>query len=155
MAMKICKECGAEVSKSAKVCPKCGKKLKHTGLIVFIVIIVIFICLGAIISSNNNTTTTSTTTQTGTNVVQTQKEETSEEDTSGKATLEKFNKIETGMTYQQVVDIMGAEGTLSTESSFGNQSMQIYYWYASNGISNATISFMNGEVSGKTQIGLK
>lgn len=59
------------------------------------------------------------------------------------------------MTYQEVVDIMGEEGTLSTESSYGSQTMKIYYWYASNGISNATISFMNGEVSAKSQIGLK
>lgn len=72
-----------------------------------------------------------------------------------KATLEKFNKISTGMTYQEVVDIMGEEGTLSTESSYGSQTMQVYSWSASNGISNATVSFMNGKVSGKSQIGLK
>lgn len=72
-----------------------------------------------------------------------------------KATLEKFNKIETGMTYQEVVDIMGEEGTVSTESSYGSQTMQIYYWYASNGTSNTTVSFMNGKVSAKSQIGLK
>lgn len=71
-----------------------------------------------------------------------------------KMTLEKFNKIQTGMTYKQVVEIIGSDGTLSTESSYGNQSMQIYYWYASNGISNATISFTNGKVSAKSQIGL-
>ncbi len=139
MALKICKECGAEISKSAKVCPKCGKKLKHTGLRVFIGIIVIFIGIGAIMSSNDNTTT-----QTGTDIVQTQE----------KITLEKFNKIETGMTYQQVVDIIGEEGTLSTESAYGDQSMQIYYWYASNGISNATVSFINAKVTAKSQIGL-
>lgn len=72
-----------------------------------------------------------------------------------KITLEKFNKITTGMTYQEVVDIIGEEGTLSTESSYSSQTMQIYSWSASNGISNATVSFMNGKVSGKSQIGLK
>lgn len=72
-----------------------------------------------------------------------------------KMTLEKFNKIEIGMTYQQVVDIAGEEGTLSTESSYGNQTMKIYYWYAKNGISNATVSFMNGKVNAKSQIGLE
>ena len=91
-------------------------------------------------SSNDNNITT----QTGTDIVQTQE----------KITLEKFNKIETGMTYQQVVDIIGEEGTLSTESAYGDQSMKIYYWYSSNGITNATISFMNGKVSAKSQIGL-
>ena len=138
MALKICKECGTEISKSAKICPKCGKKLKHTGLRVFIGIVIIFIGISSIISSNY------TTTKTGTDIVQTQE----------KITLEKFNKIKTGMTYQQVVDIIGEKGTLSTESAYGNQSMKIYYWYSSNGITNATISFMNGKVSAKSQIGL-
>lgn len=138
MALKICKECGTEISKSAKICPKCGKKLQHTGLRVFIGIVIIFIGISSIISSNY------TTTKTGTDIVQTQE----------KITLEKFNKIKTGMTYQQVVDIIGEKGTLSTESAYGNQSMKIYYWYSSNGITNATISFMNGKVSAKSQIGL-
>ena len=44
MSMIHCKECGAEVSKSAKVCPKCGKKLKHSGF--RIVIGIIFILTG-------------------------------------------------------------------------------------------------------------
>ena len=72
-----------------------------------------------------------------------------------KLTLEKFYQIETGMNYNQVVEIIGEEGILSTESSYNDQSMQIYYWYADNGISNATISFMNGKVNAKSQIGLK
>ena len=25
MSMRVCKDCGTEVSKSAKTCPKCGK----------------------------------------------------------------------------------------------------------------------------------
>lgn len=139
MALKVCKECGAEVSKSAKICPKCGKKLKHTGLRVFIGIIVLFIGIGVIMSSGQNSTT-----QTENNITINQE----------KITLEKFNNIETGMTYQQVVDIIGEEGKLSTESAYGDQSMQIYYWYSSNGISNATVSFMNGKVTAKSQIGL-
>ena len=72
-----------------------------------------------------------------------------------KMTLDKFNKIKTGMTYKEVVNIIGSEGTLSTESSYAGQTMRIYGWYASNGISNATISFMNGKVNGKSQIGLE
>lgn len=89
-------------------------------------------------------TTQNNTTSTGSDIVQEQT----------KVTLEKFNKIETGMTYKQVVDIIGEEGTISTESSYGNQSMKVYYWYASNRIANATVSFMNGKVTAKSQIGL-
>ena len=143
MALKICKECGTEISKDAKTCPKCGKDqrnffVKHRGITAILLIALICVAVAASNGTNNNSTT-----PTSTNT------------TVQKATLEKFNKIETGMTYQEVVDIMGEEGTLSTESSYGSQTMKIYYWYASNGISNATISFMNGEVSAKSQIGLK
>lgn len=139
MSMKKCKECGAEISSSAKVCPKCGKKLRHTGIRVLAGILIIFIGICCAISMNQNNIT-----QTGSGIVQEQT----------KVTLEKFNKIETGMTYQQVVDIIGEEGTLSTESSYGNQSMKVYYWYASNKIANATVSFMNGKVTAKSQVGL-
>lgn len=137
MAIKACKECGAEVSSSAKVCPKCGKKLKHTGLRVTLGIVIIFVGIIAIATSGNDMAPTSS---------QLQEE---------KVTMEKFDAIEVGMTYQEVVNIIGEEGTLSTESSYESQSMQIYYWYASNGMSNATISFMNGKVNAKSQIGLK
>lgn len=50
--MKVCKDCGKEVSKSAKVCPNCGKKLKKPiGLFIFLGIIILFI-IGAIVSGN-------------------------------------------------------------------------------------------------------
>ena len=40
--MKNCKSCGAEIAKSAKVCPKCGaKQKKPTALIVLLVVVAI------------------------------------------------------------------------------------------------------------------
>ena len=141
MALKYCKECGTEVSSSAKKCPKCGKDRTHPVLRGVLLVILIIGVIGAAGGASDETNTT----ETGTNIVQEQT----------KMTLEKFNKIETGMTYQQVVDIAGEEGTLSTESSYANQTMKVYYWYASNGISNATVSFMNGKVTAKSQIGLE
>lgn len=63
MALKICKECGAEISKSAKVCPKCGKSQKnffqrHIILTVILVILVLGIIVGATgdINNTNNDT---------------------------------------------------------------------------------------------------
>lgn len=138
--MKKCKDCGAEISKSAKTCPNCGKNLTHPVLRGVLLAVFIIIIVAVIVNPSDNNTTS-----TGTDVVQNQE----------KMTLEKFNNIETGMTYQEVIDIIGEEGTLSTESSYGNQTMQIYYWYASNGISNATVSFQNGKVTAKSQIGLE
>ena len=71
-----------------------------------------------------------------------------------KMTLDKFNQIEVGMTYEQVVEIVGFEGKLSTESNIGDYSIKTYIWEASNGIANALVSFTNGKVSSKNQIGL-
>lgn len=53
MAMKICKECGEEISKSAKACPKCGKKQKSTAKTIIIVLVVLFI-IGAIASAGGS-----------------------------------------------------------------------------------------------------
>lgn len=57
MAMKSCKDCGNEISKGAKTCPKCGKDqrnffIKHK----FITFILVIIVLGAISSSGGNET---------------------------------------------------------------------------------------------------
>lgn len=140
MSMKICKECGKEVSRSVKTCPNCGKKLKSSGLRIFLGILILLIGIASIASlGENNTSPTSA------NSTEVQQQ---------KVTLEKFNKLETGMTYKQVVEIIGEDGTLSTESSYGNQSLKVYYWYSSNGISNATVSFSNGKLTAKSQIGL-
>ena len=43
MAMKSCKECGADISSSAKKCPQCGKKLKGNGLIIALIVLVVIL----------------------------------------------------------------------------------------------------------------
>ena len=54
--MKACKDCGREISKSAKSCPGCGKNLKKgKKLIVFLIIVVIiFGLIIACVSSLGN-----------------------------------------------------------------------------------------------------
>ena len=64
MAMKKCKECGEEISSSAKKCPKCGKDqrnfyMKHPVLYTIIILILIGAFASAGNNSNTNTTTTS------------------------------------------------------------------------------------------------
>lgn len=131
-------------------CQKSSKGFAITGLLVAIVALVI--AYGMHNGLKNAVNTVSNAVNDLGNVITDANE--SENDNT-KATLDKFNQIETGMTYEEVVGIMGEEGTLSTESSYGSQSLKTYYWYASNGYSNATISFMNNKVSAKSQIGLK
>lgn len=59
MAMKVCKDCGTEVSKSAKTCPKCGRKLKHTTLGIVLGILIVIVGIGAIANGGKTTTPTS------------------------------------------------------------------------------------------------
>lgn len=76
---------------------------------------------------------------------------------SNKYTLEKYNKIQTGMTYEQVKDIMGDPGQPSAESKMpasGEVVFRIYQWQNSDG-SNMQISFTNNHVDMKAQAGLK
>lgn len=146
MALKNCKECGAEVS-SKGVCPKCGKDqrnffVKHK-VITFILVVVL---LGVIVGVSGSDNKSDNATQTGTTTIQ--KEE--------KLNLEKFNKIETGMTYEQVVEIIGEEGTILSESEIANIKTAIYSWYGEGSIgANANITFQNGKVTAKAQFGLK
>lgn len=69
MAMKKCKECGREVSTSAKLCPHCGKKHPTGGLTmpakVFLVIFALFV-LGKVVGDmGGSSTSTSSTAPSG------------------------------------------------------------------------------------------
>lgn len=71
-------------------------------------------------------------------------------------TLGEFYEIETGMTYQEVVQIIGCDGELSSESSLLDSTYQIYTWKGNGTIgANANISFTNGRVTSKAQAGLE
>ncbi len=71
-------------------------------------------------------------------------------------TMEEYNQIENGMTYDEVVEIIGSQGELSTESEYEGYTIEIYTWYADKTIgSNANVTFENGKVSAKAQVGLK
>ena len=84
MALKICKECGAEVS-SKGICPKCGKDqrnffVKHKFITFLLVVIVLGAVVGASGSGNNkNQSTPVTANETSTDSDTTVKENTIEE----------------------------------------------------------------------------
>lgn len=79
-------------------------------------------------------------------------------------TLDEYNSIKTDMTYDEVTKIVGSNGTESSAVSMNGITMSIYTWYGngtagSNGNgtagSNANVTFTNGKVTGKAQVGLK
>ncbi len=68
-------------------------------------------------------------------------------------TLEKFNRIQKGMTIEQVEKVFGASGKVIAENNSSSSIGQVYSWKNSQG-SNAIIEFKDGQVVAKAQAGL-
>ena len=69
-------------------------------------------------------------------------------------TLEEFNQIQNGMSYSDVVAIIGGEGVLTSESSVGGTTMELFSWEGTSLGANGNVTFMNGKVTAKAQLGL-
>ena len=60
------------------------------------------------------------------------------------------------MTYEQVVALVGTDGTLQSESSIGGEDTKTYKWTGSGGIgAYASVEFQNDMMTFKSQAGLK
>lgn len=109
---------------------------------VWIILFVVIIAIA--VNSGNNTQTQETVT------INNQNDE--------KITLEEFNKITTGMTYQEIVAIIGGEGTVMSETSLGDKEEYhtiMYMWEGKGTLgANANVTIQGGKVVSKAQAGL-
>lgn len=138
-----CPDCGRQVSSSASSCPNCGaplyrgKKKKKPGAVrITLATLLIFLGVGLIaysVSSNNPAP-------------------------DGKAhiTLDEYNQIQAGMTYDEVVSIVGGDGEITSESEFAGIKTKIVDWYADapRG-ANANVTFQDDIVISKSQLMLE
>ena len=69
-------------------------------------------------------------------------------------TLDQFNQIQMGTSYEDVSKILGREGLLSAQTSIVGQESTIYTWMNKGG-ANLSVTFQNGAATMKNQIGLK
>lgn len=131
--LKKCKYCQSEIDKKAKVCPACKRTLKSHGCLWSILFILLAAAAGIAVISHLA------------------------QPTDGKyITLAEFNKIETGMTYEEVTEIVGSEGAVTSKSSIAGYETMIVTWYANPNIgTNANVTFQNGKVIAKAQVGLQ
>ncbi len=68
-------------------------------------------------------------------------------------TLDKFNRVQKGMTVEQVEKIFGVSGKVIAENTANNSVGKVYSWKNLQG-SNAIIEFKDGQVVAKAQAGL-
>lgn len=71
-------------------------------------------------------------------------------------TLEKYNNCRPGMTYEEVVEIIGSEGEPFSEVDISEINTKTYVWYGNKSLgSNANITFQNNRLISKAQLGLQ
>jgi len=68
-------------------------------------------------------------------------------------TMAEFDRIENGMSYPEVIGIIGASGQQMSSSDVAGISTVMYSWANSNG-SNMNAMFQNGKLISKAQFGL-
>ncbi|MCI5604962.1 MAG: serine/threonine protein kinase [Clostridia bacterium] len=72
-------------------------------------------------------------------------------DTGEFATLEKYEKVQKGMTYDEVVEIMGSKGKLDTEYGPEDGKISTYVWYGNTDrTASAYVEFQRGAVTDKS-----
>lgn len=162
-----CKTCGADIAKSAKVCPHCGaKRTNHTIIGTILVVFGIILFVGGISNFDTSSDHKGQSPQEGNSsyAPSNAPEETAvseQGDRQNKPTISKdeFDSISTGMTYGEVVEIIGSEGEVLSEVDLdlGDEFKTIMYFWEGEGSfgANANITFQGGKVTAKAQIGLK
>ena len=140
-----CKTCGKQIAKSAKRCPHCGASsagkivgdivggtiggccLVPVIIVTIVIIVVVFNLFGA-----------------------------QKEVDSSAITLSEFDQIQYGMSYDECVQIIGSDGTISSQMTMGNVHTKTVTWDGNNGAySGATITFQDETVHSMFQNNLK
>lgn len=73
--------------------------------------------------------------------------------TKPSATIAGFNRLQSGMSYDDVLAIVGEPTEEMSRSTIGDNEAVMYRW--SNGWGNMTALFQNGQLVTKAQVGLK
>lgn len=70
-------------------------------------------------------------------------------------TMEEFDELETGMSYSEVIEVVGGKGELRNENGKGTDfHTQIYRYKGKDDSAYATLYFINGQLQTKSQFGL-
>lgn len=152
---KTCKNCGQAVDKKAVVCTSCGVKIKKPIFKkwwFWVIVAVVVIAIGTSSNTDNNSTNNAETP-----VVETDSKESPKvEKNSPKISKEEFEALETGITYEEAVAIIGGEGELSSQVDVAGYDTKMYTWKGEGSMgANANATFQNNSLTSKAQFGLK
>ncbi len=157
MKMIKCKNCGKIYLESMKKCPICFTKTPLSTARKLIIAIVLFIgvvCLLVASAFWNDSNKVGDDTYTSAP----SSDASSQEVSKATVNYENFEKIKTGMSYNQVVEIFGKEGKIMSETDIGmgeEYKTTIYCWYDYTGIANCNVTIQGGKVVAKAQAGLR
>ncbi|MBT9547981.1 MAG: DUF3862 domain-containing protein [Candidatus Sericytochromatia bacterium] len=70
-------------------------------------------------------------------------------------TMANYNRLKTGMSYEQVVAILGKAGTELSSNDIAGYQTVMYQWEGDSFASNMNAMFQNGKLMQKAQFGLK
>lgn len=133
--MKKCPYCQSEIDSKASVCPVCKRTIKGKKFFKICLVLFIFSFISFIIAS-----ITSPEKRTKNEYI----------------TMSEFLAIKPGMTYEEVANIVGGPGEMMAESGDNNYKIHIVAWYGDSvSGANANVTFINGKVESKAQVGLK
>ena len=74
---------------------------------------------------------------------------------AGGVTMEKYNKVEMGMTYREVVKILGPADQELSRSEMAGFTTVMFMWEGTGMGANMNLMLQNGKVVNKAQFGLK
>ncbi|MCB1023473.1 MAG: DUF3862 domain-containing protein [Acidobacteria bacterium] len=97
--------------------------------------------------------TSSDTTKSDTTSSDTKSDTKSTSGNSGNLTLDNFNKLKAGMKYDEVVKILGSEGSETSSSTIGNIELKSFKWEGDK-FARIYVNFKNDEMTSKSQSGL-
>lgn len=154
-----CRVCEKDVASTAQTCPHCGVRYPTQRQLVGIILascvacvglICIFMCMFSIARPNTNTN------QTTNYAYDSNTGEYYEYQVPTSITLATYENCVQGMTYQQCCETIGLEGKLSSEMTLMDSTIQNYTWKGNGGIgSSASMTFTDGKLTSKLQVGLK
>lgn len=121
----------------------------------WVIIVVIIIAIGGAGANNQNENTTTSSQEVSNASNEPVANDTSTEQENIRVTLEQYNQVQDGMTYDEVVSIFGGKENSSSESEIAGIKSEVKTWNGNGTFSVVSIGFTDGKVSSKSQTGLE